>query len=162
MSVKSQNAESLERRLEALGDHDLAELRRQWEGLTRTLAPKISRDLLILALGHQLQVQAYGGLPPALKQQLVDDEGGACRKVMAVMALRPGTRLVREWNGVSHVVRVEGEGRFVWRDQNWSSLSRIAREITGTRWSGPAFFGLRDNNAVAASDARPMVEEVAS
>ena len=61
-------------------------------------------------------------------------------------------RLVREWNGVAHVVTVAEDGAIVWNDAGYRSLSEVARAITGTRWSGPAFFGLKRK----ASDAKPI------
>ena len=56
---------------------------------------------------------------------------------------RPGTRLVREWNGTAHIVTVGEDGVIRWNSADWNSLSEVARAITGTRWSGPAFFGLK-------------------
>jgi hypothetical protein len=58
-------------------------------------------------------------------------------------AARPGTRLIREWNGTAHIVTIGDDGVIRWNDRAWRSLSEVAREITGTRWSGPAFFGLK-------------------
>jgi len=63
------------------------------------------------------------------------------KDVSATPALKAGGRLIREWNGVTHVVDVTGTG-FVWKGETWRSLSAIAREITGAHWSGPRFFGL--------------------
>jgi hypothetical protein len=58
-------------------------------------------------------------------------------------AARPGSRLIREWNCTAHIVTIGDDGAIHWNDRNWNSLSEVAREITGTRWSGPAFFGLK-------------------
>lgn len=61
--------------------------------------------------------------------------------------LTPGTRLMREWKGVRHEVTVEGDGRLRWGEEIYASLSEVARAITGTRWNGPRFFGLREGGA---------------
>jgi hypothetical protein len=58
-------------------------------------------------------------------------------------------RLVREWNGVLHIVTIGDDGTINWQGRTWASLSQIAREITGTRWSGPAFFGLKQKRKAA-------------
>ncbi len=97
-----------------------------------------------------MQAKRYGGLKPAIDRWLRmiangtadGDHGG--RK--ASPRLEPRTRLVREWNGVSHVVEVI-EGGFVWNGDRHRSLSSIARAITGARWSGPRFFGLTSGDA---------------
>ena len=68
-------------------------------------------------------------------------EDAATRTKPTSPGLKPGGRLIREWNGVTHIVDVAEDG-FVWNGQTWRSLSVIAREITGTHWSGPRFFGL--------------------
>jgi hypothetical protein len=137
----SQKESALETLITRLSDLDLAGLRRAWRETTGTEAPRLSRDLLLLALAYHLQEKALGGLSPSIKKQLVADDG-ADHKFVPI-TLRPGTRLVREWQSQTHIVTVGAEGSFLWQGQSWSSLSRIARLITGTRWSGPAFFGLR-------------------
>ena len=70
-------------------------------------------------------------------------------KGAAAQAAVPGMRLVREWNGQLHTVVIDAEGAVRWNDQTWRSLSEVARAITGTRWSGPAFFGLRHKGRAA-------------
>jgi hypothetical protein len=77
-------------------------------------------------------------------------QAGAPLRAAAALRPSPGARLLREWNGKTHVVDVLPDGRFAWRGQTYRSLSVIARAITGTRWSGPRFFGLG-----AAAEARP-------
>ena len=105
--------------------------------------PRISRALLCHALAWELQAQVYGGLPRKAQQRL--DQLGAARTETA--DARPGMRLVREWNGTLHVVTIEEDGSISWNGRKWDSLSKVAREITGTRWSGPAFFGLKKRKA---------------
>lgn len=143
MTIKhsSQKESALETLIVRFSDLDLAGLRAAWVETTGTEAPRISRDLMLLALAYHLQEKALGGLSPSIKKQLVADDG--TDKKFTPVTLRPGTRLVREWQNQTHVVTVGAEGSFLWQGQSWTSLSRIARLITGTRWSGPAFFGLK-------------------
>ena len=140
----------LEREIEALADLTRAELVERWRTHYRTDPPKsISRRLLIRAIAYEMQAKRYSGLRPATDRRLrmiangtaVGDHGG--RKVSPT--LQPGARLIREWNGVSHVVEVI-EGGFVWKGDRHRSLSAIARAITGAHWSGPRFFGLTSDD----------------
>ena len=92
-----------------------------------------------------MQARQYGGLKSAIVRRLDKIAGsksdGRTKCAPWVPALDPGARLVRDWNGVTHTVDVTDDG-FEWQSQQYGSLSEIAREITGARWSGPRFFGL--------------------
>ena len=99
----------------------------------------LSQPFLRRFLAFELQARQYGRLPKGLEAQLHAKARGESRP--AAPALRPGGRLLREWNGKTHVVEVTEDG-FLWKGQSHRSLSAIAREITGARWSGPRFFGL--------------------
>ena len=140
-------AGDLAARLAALGQLTLTELRAEWRRLYRAHPPKrISRDLLELAVAWKLQEKTLGGPGAAIKRQIASlaqtmETKGDLTKSRTVM-LRPGARLIREWHGETHDVLVLDDG-FRWRGQHWRSLSVIAREITGTQWSGPRFFGLK-------------------
>ena len=113
-----------------------------WEAHFRCPAPKgVSTKLLARAVAYQEQANAYGGLKPSTKKALLNSLKQEGSSVKSARKLQPGTRLVREWNGRKHVVDVADRG-FVWKGSMYKSLSAIAREITGTRWSGPRFFGL--------------------
>lgn len=120
-----------------------AELRSRWTRLVGTPAPQVSTKMLRLALAWEIQASAHGGLPRAVTQSM--DQLGRART--ATQSTRAGMRLVREWNGRVHIVTVDGdsgEGQVIrWDRREWRSLSEVARAITGTRWSGPAFFGLK-------------------
>jgi uncharacterized protein (AIM24 family) len=94
-------------------------------------------------VAHELQVQANGGLSRKAKRAL-DGRGEA---KPASIAIRPGMRLAREYSGKMHVVTIGENGEIIWNDRTWKSLSAVARAITGTRWSGPAFFGLKKGAA---------------
>ena len=123
----------------------------RYRELYRSEPPKqISRDLLVRAISFRLQEKAYGGQSAALKRRLrsMAEELRQTGTIEAkgVPSIKPGTRLIREWQGAVHEVTVAEDG-FVYRDQRYRSLSHIARDITGTRWSGPAFFGLKKTSA---------------
>jgi hypothetical protein len=129
-------------RLAALSSAELSEL---WARLTNSPRPRMSPALLRLALAWEIQARASGGLSRGTQQRL---EQLAAAKTRTSPA-RPGMRLVRSWNGVAHVVTVGEDGTIAWSGRSWNSLSEVARAITGTRWSGPAFFGLKRKAAAA-------------
>jgi hypothetical protein len=112
-------------------------------------APKgMSSPVLRRIIAYRLQEIAAGGPNRTLKQRLTrlaEDlrKGRSVSSPRPDSRIKPGTRLLRDWQGRTHSVTVT-EGGFQYRDRTYRSLSIIAREITGTRWSGPAFFGLRD------------------
>ena len=116
-----------------------AGLRTAWRETTGSPPPAISPALIRLALAWELQAKACGGIPKSTARRLDQAATGRHRSP----ALRPGIRLIREWNGVQHIVTAGDDGLPTWNGRSWNSLSEVAREITGARWSGPAFFGLR-------------------
>ena len=116
-----------------------AELKDLWRRLTASPLPRISPSLLRLALAYELQARTLGGLSRATQQKLDQIDKGNTRTATTL----PGTRLVRSWNGVAHVVTIGEDQMIRWDEREWRSLSEVARAITGTRWSGPAFFGLK-------------------
>ena len=132
----------------------------RWERHYGSLPHKlISTRLLVRAVAHAVQVERHGGLAKRTRKELLrlaeavgvpadvnlpDVDGGrGARTLRPGRGARPrrGTRFVREWNGRSHVVEVVENG-FAWQGQTYRSLSAIASQITGTRWSGPRFFGI--------------------
>lgn len=121
-----------------------ADLRAAWKRQVRTTPPNVSAGLLRLALAHHLQSKVRGGITKAMERKLHEIANGA-----AASRVRPGTRFVREWHGKIHVVTLTEDGRYCWQDREWTSLSMVARAITGTRWSGPAFFGTKTNKRAA-------------
>ena len=129
----------LEAKLSALEGMSSSDLREAWQRLTGDIAPRISPKLLRLALAWELQAQTHGGLSRATQQKL--DQLGAGKTRTA--AASPGTRLVREWQGKAHVVTIGADKVIRWESREYRSLSQVAKAITGTHWSGPAFFGLK-------------------
>lgn len=140
-------------RLAALAHLSHADLRGEWRRLYRAQPPKkLGRDMLELGVAWKLQEQTLGGLSAASRRRLADVAAVLDKKgdlgLARVARLRPGARLVREWRGQTHEVLVSDQG-FHWRGKTWRSLSVIAREITGTQWPGPRFFGLAAKTARA-------------
>ena len=134
--------------LAALPGMNGAALQERWTQLTGAATPpQVSPRLLRLALAWHLQAAVHGGLARRTRQRLDQIAGGRSRTSDA----RPGMRLVREWNGAVHVVTIGEDGMIAWNGKSWKSLSEVARAITGTRWSGPAFFGLRRSAKAAAA-----------
>jgi Protein of unknown function (DUF2924) len=142
------------RRLEALRDLSPDELRKDWRRLYRSQPPRLSRDLLVRAIAYRIQELRYGGLGKGARRKLaslVEARGsGAEIAIEGPQRIRAGARLVREWNGRTHTVTVEEDG-LTYAGRSYPSLSAIARDITGARWSGPRFFGLATKKG--ASDA---------
>ena len=123
-----------------LENRDRAELIDAWSKLFRVPVPKgLSKSLMRRFLAVEIQTRRSGGLSKRVLAALRQSKDETQRPKSP--ALQPGGRLLREWNGVTHVVEV-GEDGFMWKDTRYRSLSAIAREITGAHWSGPRFFGL--------------------
>jgi len=97
-------------------------------------------------LAYEIQVRRHGGLTKTALKDLARKEGKRKQSSKTALGLKPGGRLLREWNGTTHVVDVTEDG-FLWRGQTYRSLSVIARTITGSHWSGPRFFGLTKTGA---------------
>lgn len=121
--------------LDGLG---LEELRKEWRKRFG-LPPKLrSPELLALMLAYRIQVAEEGGIDVEMRRTLRRPSVSK-----GVSILTPGALLAREWQGVRHEVTVEPQGRVRWQGQQYKSLSEVARAITGSRWNGPRFFGLR-------------------
>jgi hypothetical protein len=127
-------------------------LRRRWQAVFGRSAPEhLTADLLRRMIAHRLQEEAFGTLDRATLKLL---DGLAGRTSRPERNLKIGTVLVRDYQGRRHTVTVVPEG-YVWEGQPYSSLSAIARAITGTAWSGPRFFALKSNAERRAPDRAP-------
>jgi hypothetical protein len=140
---------------------DIGELREEWRGLYKTDAsPHLSRELLIRAVAYRMQEVALGGLRPEPQRQLrqiameLKQTGSAAMRFRP--QLKPGTRLIREWQGQTYEVMVFDDG-FSWQGTQYRSLSAVARKITGTAWSGPLFFGLKQNRMAGRHPSQAFV-----
>ena len=144
----------LETQLSQLPAMKTDDLRQLWEKLFGNPPhPKLRRELLIPILAYRMQEKALGGMKPSLLRRLrtISSEVGAGKGHATGCSSGPrqGTRLVRQWQGKLHEIVVH-EGGFLYEGKKYRSLSEIARAITGTRWSGPAFFGLKKREKAAA------------
>lgn len=136
-------------RLAAMKALSVKELKAEWEKLIGTAAPNNSRAFLELRIAYRIQELSYGGPDRETRRMLdllADEvEGHNRRKHQIADPRNPvvGTKLIREWDGVEHTIIVLKDG-FDWKGRRFKSLSALAREITGTRWNGYRFFGLRE------------------
>lgn len=141
-------------RLAALQTATAAELKDQWRALFGKEPPPFNRPYLVSRLAYRIQELAYGGVKPETRARLealgeqLDGGNVVLRRIRADSRPLPGTRLVREYDGVQHVVTVRADD-FEFEGRPYRSLSAIARHITGTRWNGWVFFGLRQPGASA-------------
>jgi hypothetical protein len=135
-------------RLAALKRMTTPQLKDQWRMLFDAEPPTVNRPYLESRLAYRIQELAYGGLKPETVRRLetmgeqLDGGKKSVRQLRADKGPVAGTRLVREWKGLEYTVTVLPEG-FEWQGRPYKSLSAIARAITGTRWNGPLFFGLK-------------------
>jgi hypothetical protein len=159
MSRVIQDATACREALSRLPELDLGELRQQWRALYKTNAsPHLSRELLVRAVAYRMQEVALGGLRPG-PQRLLRQIAQQFKQTGAAITprrpeLKPGTRLMREWQGRTYDVLVLDDG-FSWQTTCYGSLSAIARRITGTAWSGPLFFGLKSNRSATLRSPQP-------
>ena len=138
---------NLEAELAAIPNMSAFDLVDRWQALGRGAAPRVPLRVLQRLYAQLLQEQAQGGLSAEALDELAAVAAKAGKSKAPTpppprqVMLTAGTRLVREWNGRTISVDVQGES-YIWNDQHYGSLSEIARAVTGTRWSGPRFFGV--------------------
>ena len=145
--------EKLDIEIARLRGLDVEQLRARWRTVfRRQVPPHLPRHLLFRVLAYRLQVEHWGDLDAESRRFLVrcasqsEAEKLAADRSKKGNNLRPGTLLVREWNGELQRVMVLADG-FAWNDKTYTSLSKVAAAITGAHWNGPRFFGLRDKSA---------------
>lgn len=138
---------NVENQIAALTVQTLDQLRSAWRRYYRVPPPKgLSRDMLIRAIAYKIQEHAFGGLSKSTLRRLatiaraLECPGGSSREPYP--SLKPGTKLVREWDGTTHTVLVLDDG-FEHLGQRYASLTKVAAVISGLHRSGPAFFGLK-------------------
>ena len=146
---------TIETQMTEIQEMDLPSLRDAWRRHHRAPPPRrLSRDLLIRGIAYKRQEQVYGGLSRATRRRLrtlakAFSETGRVAPDNGTK-VRPGTRLVREWQGRTHVVTATEDG-FNYDGEAYGSLTAIAQRITGAHWSGPRFFGLRPSGESASA-----------
>jgi hypothetical protein len=140
----------LGQKIEALGRMSPAELRSLWRDTFKQTAPDISPDLMSRAIAYRWQERQHGGLPTSVVREITRLSRLLVRtgtlQATDDLSLKPGTRLVRDWNGRTLNVLVCDEG-FELDGRQYGSLTQIARDVTGAGWSGPRFFGLKKRKA---------------
>jgi hypothetical protein len=150
--------QKLASQLDRLRELTSEELREQWQIIFGAdPPPKLRFSLMIQGIAYRLQEKALGGLKPAtlrLLERIADDT--AARQQLSptpkTIHVSAGTVLIREWHGTKHQVTVAKDG-FLYRAKRFHSLSQIARTITGSRWSGPLFFGLKSSRKEQSNEA---------
>jgi hypothetical protein len=145
--VSDVKSERLAQELTDLEMRGYDELKDRWHSLYGTEPPrKIHRSLLIAAVAHRMRENAFGALKSSVHRHLMQAASNPATPRLSphFPSLRPraGTVLVRDWGGVTHQAKVLEDG-ILFRSKRYKSLSEVARVITGTRWSGPLFFGLK-------------------
>lgn len=138
---------AVEAELDRLPAMPVVDLRKRYRELFRAEPPKaFGPDLLRRSIAHSLQEKAYGGLPPPIRRLLAQMVKAASARPAGRLELpqriKPGSELVRTWNRKTYRVTVTADG-FFHAGKTYASLSEIANLITGTKWNGPRFFGLR-------------------
>jgi hypothetical protein len=149
---------AVEAELDRLPTTPIAALRNRYRGLFGAGPPKaFGPDLLRRSIAHRIQEKAYGGLPASTRRLLDQLVKAALAKPNGRLELprriKPGSELVRTWNRRTYRVMVMADG-FAYDGKKFTNLSEIATEITGTRWNGPRFFGLRSASNREDADAR--------
>ena len=154
---------SVEDEIAHLGGLDLVRLRARWHGVFQRPAPAhLTRHLLFAVISYRLQADRFGDVDHATRQVLDRSDTKEAGPVTSARLasfdqkrtkLTPGTVLVREWDRQSQRVMVTADG-FAWNGRNYDSLSKVAFAITGTRWNGPRFFGLRDRDDRSRSEVQ--------
>jgi hypothetical protein len=148
---KSMDDRDLEVEIGALAGLDFFALKERWKLLYGSEPPvRMSRELMLRAVAYRIQERALGGLSRTAKVRLTSYSGSSAAGASSRKpersrnhhSIKPGTKLIREWNGRMIEVIAMADGRYLYDGVAYRSLSVIAREFTGTRWSGPAFFGL--------------------
>ena len=148
------NTSQVSDRLVVLAGLSLADLRLEWRRLFRADPPRLSRDITMRAIAYRLQEMAHGGASKVTQRRLMtlaaEFETGGTIAPPPRPKIKPGSRLVREWHGRTHMVCVT-DGGFEFQGKTYRSLTKIARDITGAQWSGPRFFGLTKRSATATA-----------
>jgi len=150
-SLSEREREKLASEITGLQSLGVEQLKSRWRKLYGSPAPaRFSRDLLVRAIAYRMQERALGGLSTATRRLFeriaTDAQARRPLKLAPVRSLEPGAVLIREWGGIKHQVTVLENG-VSYGGEHYRSLSEVARLITGSRWSGPLFFGLKPRAA---------------
>lgn len=142
--------------LAALATMSPVQLRSEWRRVYRAAPPPLTPDLLSRGIAYRLQEKVYGGVPPKIVRairRLAEQTLRNAADPVARVQVKPGTRLVRSWQGTTYSVLVTDDG-FMLGERTFRSLSHVAKAITGAHWSGPRFFGVKAAQATTGAAAR--------
>ena len=148
----------------ALATMSPAQLRSEWRRVHRASPPPLTPDLLRRGIAYRLQERVFGGVPPKTVRairRLAEQAAQTATDPVARVQVRPGTRLVRSWNGTTYSVLITDDG-FMLGDRRFASLSHVAKAITGAHWSGPRFFGVKASAALTGAAAASTSRRVAA
>ncbi|MCW5673949.1 MAG: DUF2924 domain-containing protein [Xanthobacteraceae bacterium] len=158
--TEARKREEIAAAIEEIRDMNKNQLRVRWKELFKKEVPKaLTKDLLARMIAYRIQERAFGGLDRRTEKILESYANG--KPTDTSRYLKTGTVVIREYQGVRHTVTI-ADGEYLWNGKRYASLSTIAKEITGTSWNGPRFFGLRekapnepDKQRNTAAGARP-------
>jgi len=152
MSGRPVDAAAIEAEVDQVRSLGIDALRRRWRMMFGAVPPPgLTKDIIARMIAYRIQEEAFGGLDPKTAK-LLDRMARGEKPNELPRRLKAGTVLIREYNGERHTVTVLPDG-FAWQGQTFSSLSVIAKTITGTAWNGPRFFGLRAPEAAETAEA---------
>ena len=154
----------IERELEILAHLPVAKLRERWRALFKTEPPSaFGPDLLRRKIAYHIQERAFGGLSSSIRRELEQlakvISKASSGRIELPRRIKAGAVLIREWKSKTYRVTVHDDG-FVFEEEKYTSLSEIARKITGVRWNGPRFFGLRNSAQRDAPKLQAQAAEV--
>lgn len=163
MAVRIESG-SLEAEIVRLRGLGLTDLRAVWQQHYGTAVPKtLRRKILILSIAWKIQADAVGGLKPStrkyLRQAAEDARSGVAVRAFSSGRIKSGTKLIRAWRDKTHTVTALADG-FEWQGSRYRSLSEIARNITGTRWNGLVFFGVKPSPLKSKGVSSPKIKKV--
>lgn len=146
------NPDKLANELANLHGLDRRMLVKKWQALYGTKPPpRMGKNFLMRGIAYQLQERTFDGLKLTAKRFLEkaaeNNASGSTQKIAPVIAIKPGARLLREWHGITYEVIIMEDCVYC-NGKRYHSLSDVARAITGTRWSGPRFFGLNKKESL--------------
>jgi hypothetical protein len=155
MDQRTVDSAAIEAEVDRVRSLGIDALRQRWRMTFGAVPPPgLTKDIMSRMIAYRIQEEAFGGLDRKLVKLLDRLVRGEKPPNELDRRLKPGTVLVREYRGERHTATVVPDG-FLWKDKTWSSLSTIAKVITGTAWNGPRFFGLRGPGATEAAEVSP-------
>ena len=146
----------IETQIARIGSLGIEDLRAYWRNVFKSEVPAgLTKDLIRRAISFEIQEEVYGGIDRPTLKLLEAYANGDPTPTNASRGFKPGTELFREYQGTRHAVIVMEDG-FAWQGKTYTSLTTIAKAITGTNWNGPRFFGLREGIVGGGHAPKPI------